>query len=252
MKQSLFLLLTAFFFLFGEHSYAATPTPGKTLGEEVIELKDRVASRVAQLKLVEKRGIVGTVTNVTNTQLTVTDIRNNTRFINVDELTQFSSPSAKESFGISDITKGINLGVLGLYNKQSETIMARFIEVVTMPKRLHGVVVGVDSDEFVVTVVGEKGEKTTVDVETVTKTSMYGKEKGLEKAGFSKISEGVRIMVVGFPDKKEKRRMVATRIIVFSDIPKNPEIIVPEEILIPQETTTPSTGSGKKLTPITR
>jgi hypothetical protein len=60
------------------------------------QLITNIASRVAQLKLVEKRGIIGVVTNTTNTQITVTDSQNNTRFIDVDELTKFSNPIARK------------------------------------------------------------------------------------------------------------------------------------------------------------
>ena len=75
-------------------------------------------------KLVEKRGIIGTVTDSSDTQITVTDIAGNIRFVDVDELTKFYSSDSK-TFGISDIKNGMTIGVLGLYNKQSRRILAR-------------------------------------------------------------------------------------------------------------------------------
>ncbi|MCL5432936.1 MAG: hypothetical protein M1524_02360 [Patescibacteria group bacterium] len=102
-----------------------TPTTEK-LNEQISDLKEKIASRVAQLKLVERRGMVGVVTDVSDTQITLTDLSGNTRFADVDELTKFYALKETESFGISDIQKGTKLGILGLYNKQTRKILARF------------------------------------------------------------------------------------------------------------------------------
>ncbi|MBI2074578.1 MAG: hypothetical protein HYT83_01930 [Candidatus Levybacteria bacterium] len=237
------------------------PTPTKTevkkdtnTSEVINDLKERIASRVAQLKLVKRKGILGTVTDISGTQITLSDPQNNTRFIDVDELTKFSSPStsAKESFGLSDITKGTKLGILGIYNKQSERILARFVNVISLPTIINAAVTSVNSDDFSFKIVEEEGKSNSVDVEKITKTFSYSKETDLVKSGFSKIKEGQHVMIIGFPDIKDKARIVASRIIIFANIPKNPRIIIPQEALDPQDTTTPSTGSGKKLTPITR
>src|SRR5260221_6373171 len=103
----LFIIIITFIpFINPALSFALSPTPApNSLEQQISNLKDKIASRVAQLKLVDKRGIIGNVTDVTQNQITVSDVKGNTRYIDVDELTKFSSPSAKSSFGISDITK---------------------------------------------------------------------------------------------------------------------------------------------------
>ncbi len=234
-----------------------TPTPTKAaplqnIDNQINDLKERIASRVAQLKLVEKKGIIGTVTDVSGTQITVSDLNNETRFIDVDEITKFSSPSAKDSFGLSDITKGSKVGILGLFNKQSRRIMARFVDVMVTPVVVRGAVVAVDPTEFTILLQQEDGQKLNIDVETVTKTLGYTKEGGLAKSGFSKVKEGMRILVVGFPNIKDRKRIIGSRVIIFPDLPKNPRIELVQQAMSPQETIVPSTGSGKKLTPITR
>ncbi|MBI1982320.1 MAG: hypothetical protein HYY87_01570 [Candidatus Levybacteria bacterium] len=266
-KVAFFLLFTIYYLLFspfGENklslftidSYAVVATPSSeaedkqgVFNDQVSDLKERIASRVAQLKLVEKRGVIGTVTDVSDTQITLSDLANNTRFVDVDELTKFASPSAKETFGISDIAKGNTIGVLGLYNKQSRRLLARFIEALKMPKVIHGAVAALDAQNFAIEVASDK-ETITVDVENITKTQSYTKDSGLVRSGFSRIKENERIMVVGFPDIKDKNRLIASRIIHFTDIPKNPKLSAKPA---PQEKEpVVSTGSGIKLTPITR
>lgn len=222
-----------------------TPAPTKTAAESQINsLKDRIASRVAQLKLVERRGIIGKVTKVSQTQITINDLKDETRFIDVDELTKFASPSASESFGISDIKEGSTLGVLGLYNKQSRRLLSRFIDVMSLPTTLHGAVSSVDDEEFVVEVTTENGTATLVDIENITKTTSYDLEADGTKSGFSKIKEDMRIMIVGFPSKTDKTRLIASRVLLFPDIPKNPKIrlnVTPS----PTEDDTPATKSAR-------
>ena len=241
-------------------SATAVPSPSASTSAEqknsdlINNLKDRIASRVAQLKLVERRGVIGKVTAVTDTQITLEDVRNNTRFVDVDELTRFSSPSAKGSFGISDIKKGTTLGILGLYNKQSKRILARFVNVLILPVHIHGVVTKIDKQNFITQIATEGAQQIFIDIETSTRTSSYTKADGLKRAGFSKVTKGERITVIGFPDSKKPDHVIATRIILFSELLPNPKINVPSESATPtvtlQETITPSTGSGKKVTPI--
>ena len=205
---------------------AATPTPTPT--DKTQEIRDQlitnIASRVAALKLVEKRGIIGKVTDITNTQIVVTDLQNNTRFVDVDELTKFSNPSFKGTYGISDIAKDTTIGVLGLYNKESRRILARFINEMTTPFIIHGGVAAIDSENFSLSITTEEGKQMTVDIENITRTFSYTQEEGYIRSGFSKIKENYNIIVSGALDVKDASRMTATRVIFFSEIPASPKV----------------------------
>ncbi|MDZ4228306.1 MAG: hypothetical protein U1E54_03600, partial [Candidatus Levybacteria bacterium] len=227
MKKILLVLFLIFHFSFLiSPAHAVTPTPSPE--DKTQEIKDQlitnIASRVAQLKLVEKRGIMGKVTDVTNTQITITDIHNNTRFIDVDELTKFSSPTAKGTYGISDITKDTTIGVLGLYNKESRRILARFVNTINIPIIVHGGVAAIDNENFSIDITTEEGQQMTVDIENITKTFSYTTEDGYARSGFSKIKDNYNIIVSGVMDIKEKNRMTATRVIIFPEIPAGPKI----------------------------
>lgn len=258
----LFLLTTILFQLTAFPVFAVTTTPTPTSAPKTTEepknlnilndLKDKIASRVAQLNLVQRKGIIGTVENVSGTQITLLDRTGEKRLVDVDELTKFSSPSAKTAFGISDLTKGTNVDILGLYNKQTKHTLARFVDVVTVPHFLQGEIATIDTENFSLTVISDDGKLRYVDIENLTKTSVYTKEDGLEKAGFSKIELGKQVIIVGYSDKNNPKRILASRVLVFPQAPHNPRIIIPQQTLNPDEEVTPSTGSGKKLTPITR
>jgi len=254
MKKIVFFFLV--FVLCVTHAFSAlaastATSSGNTnsidgLDQQINNLKERIASRVAQLNLVEKRGIIGTISDVQATQLSVTDIQNNTRFIDVDELTKFSSLDGK-TIGISDLTKGTTIGILGLYNKESQRILARFISVMTFPTLISGAITQIDKDNYEIRVSTADKNDFLVEVDSVTKTYVYAKDSGLTKSGFSKMQQAERIFVVGFPDTKNKGKIVASRIIRLPNVQVNPKII----ILKPDEMgTTVSTGSGMKLAPL--
>ncbi|MCL5970705.1 MAG: hypothetical protein M1450_04365 [Patescibacteria group bacterium] len=252
MKKNIFILILLFtVFLFsGINAFAEIPTPtAQVNNEQIDDLKTKIASRVAQLKLVEKRGTLGSVTDSSNTQITLSTLDGQTRFIDVDELTKFSSPSSK-TFGISDIKKGMNISVIGLYNKQSRRILARVISTVTIPKIAYGTVSTIDTKNHTFLLVTEN-EKLVIDVETITKTSSYSKELDeQEESGFSKIKTQDNAYVIGYTDTQNKNQLLASKILLFPDFPNNPKIIVAPEALKNDPTIVPSTGSGKKLTPI--
>lgn len=225
MKKIFFNITFAVFFLiFTSAVYAATPTPTSTetkaekLESQINELKERVASRVAELKLVEKRGIIIKVTEASSTQIQGEDINGNIRFVDVDEFTEFSSGSI-DSFGISDIEEGDTLGVLGLYNKNSNRILARFVNTMSFENRFYGSVSNVNKEDFYIVVAGSDNVSTTVDIEKTTETTKFTKEDALEKSGFSEIEPGQRVIVTGFEDKSDAKRIIAERVIIFLDIP---------------------------------
>ncbi len=225
---------------------AASPTP--TTNPSLLEkLSNEIASKTAQLNLVEKRGIIGTVTDSSDTQITLDDVNGNIRFVDVDELTKFSSSSTK-SLGISDIKKGMQIGVLGLYNKQSRRILAREVATIdTFPDIIYGQISNIDATNFEITVVKPNGNKEVIEVEDITRTYSFS-TGSLVKSGFSKISQGQTVFVVGFPDKQDPTKLLSSKIIVLPGIQLKYLSITP----IQSPTIPPSTGSGIKLFPITK
>ena len=131
MKKTLFTFIALVTFLsFTVVVNAQTPTVKPTaeptiseklnekLNSQINKLKDKIASRVSELNLVEKKGVTGIVSEVSTNKITLNDISGNTKLIDIDEITKFSSSSARGTFGLSDLTKGTKVNVLGLYNKQ--------------------------------------------------------------------------------------------------------------------------------------
>lgn len=209
------LVLTTSFAQSEEDEDNPNPTNESTaesLTEQITDLKEKIASRVAELNLVEKRGIIGTVNSVDGTEITLEDVYGNVRSVDVDEITNFES-DADDTFGISDIEEGMEISVLGLYNKQSERILARFITVVTIPQFVQGTVQSVDEDEFTVTVLTDEDESYVVDVETST-VSQELIDDEFETSGFSDIEPTQRIFISGLSED-DPNRLSASRMLLF-------------------------------------
>ncbi len=227
-------LITIHYSLFPPVAQSATkPTPFPSQNqiasdsselEKIQKIKDIVASKVAELKLVEKRGIIGAVKDLTTVQITIVDIKGNTRHIDVDELTKFSIGS-KTSSGISDIEKGKTYSFVGLYNKETQRLLARGINSAgSLPFYFEGAISSVDSSNYQLGVVNEKGEKKNVDIQSSTKTSLATVDGDLQKSGFSKLNVNERVLAIGFLDKKDNNLISALRIIHFKDVPPSKEM----------------------------
>jgi len=257
MKKLLIISTLFFLILAPAKVFAATPTPAtnasptdealdKKLTDQINNLKEKIASRVSELNLVERRGMIGVISEVSGNKINVTDILGKTRFIDVDEITKFSSVSAKESFGLSDLKKGTRISTLGLYNKQSKRILARFIATTTDPVFVSGAISDIDNINFFITIVTPDGKKIKLDIPTTTKTNSYDGEE-LVKSGFSKLGIGNRITAIGFPDKKDPTIIVANRIVTFPTLAKNPKIII--SVPSPTEKVTPAATKKSSSTP---
>ena len=248
------IFLTSLLLMSSISTYGATvsPTTSPSAMDEQInqDLQQRIASEVAQKNLVEKMSVIGTVTSVSTTQLTINDLQGNPQIIDVDELTQFSSPdNTSKSFGISDIGKGTTIGATGIFYKDSKHLLARWIDVLHLPQVLSGGILTIDNQNYTFTMATVDQQAVEINVQTVTRTYEYTKDGGTVRSGFSHLQTNERVLVVGFPDVKNPSMINAARILIFPDLPINPQI----KMLNPTDTQPiTSTGSGKKLTPIVK
>jgi len=202
------------------------------------KFKEMLTKKVADLKLTEKRGLLGTVSESSTTQIILLDRKNDERTIEIDELTKFQDPTNK-TFGVSDIKEGDILSVIGWYNKETEVILARSVtRIKSLPTQIDGVVSAKDTRNFTLTVVTEDNKTYIVDIETVTRTSDYARNDILKRGGFSKIIVGERVIATGFLNQNDQNRLAASRVIRFIDIPASQKM----KNLARIENTTVATG----------
>lgn len=229
--KKLILLVIFTIILAAPHAYASTkaaPTPkdsevatDSSEMQQIQKIKDIVASKVAELNLVEKKGILGKIKETSSTEVTITDLNGDIQMIDIDELTKFGDSSDdKSSFGVSDLQKGTLYSFVGLYNKDTQHLLARNVqEVKTIPVYFEGAILSIDNENYQITVVNKNGEKKNIDIESSTKTKLLDDAGDLQKSGFSKLETGQRVIVIGFTDKTDSNLISASRIIAFENIP---------------------------------
>jgi hypothetical protein len=144
--------------------------------------------------------------------------------IDVDEITKFSSDGRNTNFGLSDITNGTRISALGIYNKQSKRLLARFVKTYSEPAIYSGAITAIDPKSFQITVMTPEQKEIKVDVETSTKLSSYTPEEGVGRYGFSRLAVGDRVKIAGNPS--QDNLVAASRLVAFIGIPRDPRIAV--------------------------
>jgi hypothetical protein len=253
----IFALTTFSLFFNISSAHAQSPTVKPTVSESVNEklnsqinqLKDKIASRVSELNLVEKKAFLGEVTESSTNKITLKDLKGNTKLVDVDEITKFSSGTSK-TFGFSDLTKGTKITVLGLYNKQTKRLLARFISTSVNPIHITGGIAAIDTRNQTIDVISSDQKTTKVDIGTATKISSYGADGEPARLVFSRLVVGDRIAAIGYPDKTTPTLLVADRIAVLADAPKDPQINISQPTATP--TTQPTLPAARRVSPTIR
>lgn len=232
-----------------------SPTPKS----KIDEIKEKIASTVAQLNLVSKKAFIGEITKLEKNQLTI-ERRGEAKIVEVDELTAYTenAKAKKQEIAFEDLDVGDTIVAIGLYNKDSRRLLARFVLIKDIPLALSGAVREVDIKGGTIAVEDKRtGKKFIVDIETTTKTNNYTPQSGITKSGLSKIEIGQRAHVYGLPDSDEGDRMTALRVLLLpekiAEISKPPEEEVPtttKEETTPVPTKKPTATPKPKATPI--
>jgi hypothetical protein len=234
-------------------AYAAVPSPTQTSTQtensQINQLKNKIASQVAQLKLVEKRGIIGTIQSVdlSANQITLLDIHDQIRYVDTDDITKYEDANGG-SLAVTDMKKGMEISVLGIYNKQSQRILARFVSVEVVPNRFYGEITSIDKTNYDLTVMTDDQKSEKVEIDTSSTVVSYTGGTTLNTYGFSKLSLGDRVEVIGYPDKNDSTSTIADRLIDYLSVPKDPNITV--ETPTPIMTATPTGKGAKSISPV--
>ncbi len=206
-------------------------------------LKEKIATKVSELRNKEKNAMSGTVNKINGNSLALTTITGEQSITILDDALIFSmADGTKTESSLKKIITGNNITVFGYNNQSISSFEAKYIYLNRITKRNTGKITDTDKSNYTITVKDPQGN-ITVDIETYTKIFTYNKEKGLIKGGFSKLKAGDLVFLSGTPNSKEDNRISATRIIVFSfgnplpTITSEPETTPTPK---PEKTATPS------------
>lgn len=234
--------------------YAATPiaeesTPSALDKLKKIEvLKEKIATKVAELREKEQGGIAGIIKSIEAKQMILTQ-KGEEKITTYSEDTSFYQLTTSGKTEILDIKKletGDSIAVLGYFDDSRVTLSAKYIFISSPSARIIGKIADIDKSKFTITVKENQGDS-LIDIETYSKLFTYSKGKGLIKAGFSKLAIGDTVHIAAIVNPKEENRYSALRLYAFTFKTEVTPAVSPTL----QSTSTPSSKPKATIKPTT-
>ncbi|MBI3379249.1 hypothetical protein HY029_00680 [Candidatus Gottesmanbacteria bacterium] len=198
-----------------------SPTPTITTFIDKLKqieiLKEKIATKVAEIRQTEKSGLNGTIKSVADTSITLTT-KSTDQVISYSEDTIFFKMTdgvKSEPLDYKQAKKlksGDQLAILGYFDSSHSTFSAKYVYMTVTPLHLIGKIADMDKTNYTITVNEPKGN-TLVDIETYTKIYSFTKKAGLVKSGFSKLKENDVVHIFATTNPKEETRASASKIV---------------------------------------
>jgi hypothetical protein len=220
-----YLALLLCSFVFTSQILAATPTatpsaatPAPT--SKIDDLKERLATKVAELRQTSRKAIYGKVKSVSVSTFTVETTTNDLKIELTDDIKVFQTIKGKRTeLTTEDLAEDDIVTVFGEFDSGLDLLRAKVVVIQAAPLlRVAGVVSAVDREEFTVTLKTQEGQEYTIDIEKTTNVIAFDQEDGLIKGGFSKLVTGSVAHVVGTAVAKEDNRISASRVIDLGNL----------------------------------
>lgn len=194
-------------------SPAATPTDTDK-AQQLEDLKDRLATKVAELRQSQRLAIFGTIKSVSISTFIVETKTKDLKIEITDEIQIFQVlKGVRTELNIDNVEKGDVVTVFGEYDTTLELLKASivFIQGIS-PVQVSGAITNVNKDDYTITIESQDKKTYTIDFETTTKTSIWN-GTAQEKGGFSKFAVGDIIHITGSSVPKKENRISASRIL---------------------------------------
>ena len=210
-----FVILLGFlinFIAFGQEKTATSSSE-----KEVEILKEKIASKVAELRQENNQAFSGKIVNLSENQIEIKDKDDKKVLIKLDPtLTKYYriKNNQKKEINFSDLEKNDYIVVSGITTDKGVNANLIFVDEKYLVE--FGRVIEINKDSYWLKINTITNENIILDIETYTKQLMLNiKDLQLEKTGFSKIKEGDMINFVAKDEKNENNHFSAQKIIVI-------------------------------------
>src|SRR6185437_5796081 len=105
-------------------------------------------------------------------------------------------------------------------------ILARYVDTTVVPTRYSGEITSIDNKNFQFTMMTIDQKSQNIDIETTSTIYSYTSGGSLTRYGFSKLTVGDRVEVIGYPDKKDATLLVTDRAVDYLSAPKDAKISI--------------------------
>ncbi len=201
--------------------FTPTPTGVNLLDklEKIKILKEKVATKVNELRQSEKHAILGTVTDISDDTISIKSENGKDINIQTTEDTlyfSFDKSGKKSQSSVKKINKDTLISAFGFLEESDMEGKIIYIEN-PLPIHIVGKILDIDRKNFTLTMKNQSQEEWLIDIETYTRTSLFSKKDKITKAGFSKLLPSDLLHAIASENTKEKNRASALRIVKFSD-----------------------------------
>jgi hypothetical protein len=220
-----FITLTLFFMVHSiihaapTASVSATPaiTGDAKTKQQIEDLKDRLATKVAELRQLKAMAIFGTVKSTSVSSITVSTAVKDIKIDLNDNISVFQFLKGKRTaLKTDDISKNDNVVIFGDYDSTLDLLTAKVVFIQSaLPVKIEGKISKVDTKEFAMTVTTDSQQTYIIDYEKYTTANIYNNTNGIAKISFSKIPTGLPVIINGVASTKKDNRMSADRILVI-------------------------------------
>lgn len=189
---------------FSAHAADATQAANQ---KQINDLKDRLATKVAELRQLQRKAIFGTVKAVSTSTATIETKTKDVKIELTDDIKIAQIiKGTRTKLTADNLDKGDQVAVFGEFDTTLDLLKAKVIFIQAAPtQRIAGIVTDVTKADYTVTVKTPEGKSYIVDIETVTKIAVWTADRGIAKGGFSKVTVGDTIHVIGMAAKKDDR-----------------------------------------------
>ncbi|MBI3620367.1 hypothetical protein HY214_04475 [Candidatus Roizmanbacteria bacterium] len=200
-----------------------SPSPNQSSSsaedKEIAKFKDKVATKVAELRQKNNRAVAGTVVSAKTGVFKIKTPDTSEYEIKTDDsLTKYFqiAGTQKKEIKLDEIKTGAYIIVNGVINDRAITANAVFVDEFIYVN--SGKITEVNKDDFTVKVITNDKDTVTLDIESSTRQQIINiKSLEIERVGFSKVKEGDTIHFVARhnPDQKDNNRYTVAKFIVI-------------------------------------
>lgn len=230
MKKLSFFIIVIFFSL-ASVVHAQNATSSALTKTQINDLKDRLATKAAELRKLQKKAIYGMVKDISVSTFTVETALKDIKLDRIDELAVVQMiKSVRTKLTAEDIDKNDLVTVFGSYDSSLEVLTPSLVFIQSVsPVHFSGVVKSIDKDKGNVTVELSDGKTAQVEFEKTTKTMQWTHSSGMVKSGFSKIAVLDQLSISAFAVAKKADVYSAVRVVDLGnlDMQKEPTNVLP-------------------------
>jgi hypothetical protein len=229
----------------------ATPTSSVTDDKKVQQLKEKLATKVAELRESQKRGFFGEIAAVAKTSFTLVTNKGEVKVRFTEDTLIYKSGKPKTEAKVAELKNGLTGTVIGMYEEEAKTVTAKIILLQNQSKFTNGEITIIDKDNAALTLKTPDAEGQIVDYEKNTEAAEVNvTDKKISKSGLSRISVGDHILVWGVPAEDDPKKISAVRILRLpKELFKSDAISTPAASIAASASASPKVSTRPSATP---